>query len=124
MSFTYGKTEKLKSKKAIAELFSSGKSISAYPLMMIYVENNIGLQVSVSVSKRRFKHAVDRNNIKRLLREGYRLNKSLLINDEKINHSFIILYLSKELPDFQLVNSKTKVLFSKFILKAAKKELT
>lgn len=121
MSFSYGKHEKLKSKKAIAELFSNGKSVSAYPLMMIYSENNIGLQVSVSVSKKRFKLAVDRNRIKRLLREAYRLNKSVLIDNKVDNYSFILLYLSKELPDFNLVDSKTKVLFSKFISKTTKK---
>lgn len=124
ISFSYGKNEKLKSKKAIAELFSNGKSVSAYPLLMIYQENNTGLQTGVSVSKKRFKLAVDRNRVKRLLREAYRLNKQVLIDNKVEHYTFIILYLSKELPDFSLIDSKTKVLFSKFISKATKKELT
>lgn len=115
MSFSYSKSEKLKSKKIIGELFSSGKSISAYPLLLIYLKNNTKLQTGVSVSKKRFKNATDRNRIKRLLREGYRLNKSVLIDNKIDNYSFIILYVGKDMPDFKLINSKVKALFSKFI---------
>lgn len=115
MSFSYSKSEKLKSKKIIGELFSSGKSISAYPLLLIYLKNNTKLQTGVSVSKKRFKNATDRNRIKRLLREGYRLNKSVLIDNKIDNYSFIILYVGKDMPDFELINSKVKALFSKFI---------
>ena len=73
------KNEKLKSQKAIEQLFAEGKSVSAYPLRMVYLDNQSQLKVGVSVSKRNFKLAVHRNRVKRLLREGYRLNKNLLI---------------------------------------------
>lgn len=122
MSFSYNKNEKLKSKTTITQLFSSGKTISAYPLLLIYTENKTGLKTGVSVSKKRFKNAVSRNKIKRLLRESYRLNKHLLINDNIENYAFMIIFLGKEMPDFQLINSKTTTLFSKFISKVSQKE--
>ncbi|WP_317045208.1 ribonuclease P protein component [Formosa algae] len=79
MKHTYGKTEKLKSKITIEKLFTEGKSVSAYPLRLVYLktsfEDNVTIKAGVSVSKRNFKLAVDRNRIKRLLREAYRLNK-------------------------------------------------
>jgi ribonuclease P protein component len=115
MDFTYKKYEKLKSKKAVEQLFTSGKSVSAYPLRLVYLKNNEALKVGVSVSKRNFKLAVHRNRIKRLLREAYRLNKSILIDAQVTNYSIMILYNHKELPDFEFINDKTKKLFLKFI---------
>ncbi len=115
MKFTYNKTEKLKNEKAIGKLFTEGQSISAYPLRLVYLKNEtIGLKVGVSVSKRNFKKAVDRIMIKRLLRENYRLNKNMLIDNNIYGYSFMILYIGKEKPDFKLLNTKMKALFSKF----------
>ncbi len=115
MKLTYNKTEKLKSEKAIGKLFVEGKSISAYPLRLVYLKNEtIGLKVGVSVSKRNFKKAVDRTYIKRLLRENYRLNKNMLIGNNIDDYSFMILYIGKEKPDFKLISTKMKALFSKF----------
>ncbi|WGD35817.1 ribonuclease P protein component [Olleya sp. YS] len=114
MRFTFNKHDKLKSQKAIEQLFAEGQSISAYPLRMVYLKNDDALKVGVSVSKRYFKKAVDRNRIKRLLREGYRLNKTMLI-DNNIDHcTLMILYISKDMPDFKLVDAKIKTLLSKF----------
>ena len=82
MSFSYPKKEKLKSQKRIEQLFSEGKSVNAYPLRMVYLKSdfngNTTFKTGVTVSKRNFKKAVDRNRIKRLLREAYRLNKVIL----------------------------------------------
>ncbi|WP_452600137.1 ribonuclease P protein component [Pontimicrobium sp. MEBiC01747] len=114
MKLTYNKTEKLKSEKAIGQLFSEGESISAYPLRLVYLKNNEQLKVGVSVSKRHFKKAVDRIRIKRLMREAYRLNKTLLLDNNITNYSFMILYINKELPDFETINRKMKALFIKF----------
>ena len=79
MNFKYSKQDKLKSKKLIEQLFTEGKSVTAYPLKLIYLktefEDDSILKTGVSVSKRLHKTAVDRNRIKRLLREAYRLNK-------------------------------------------------
>ena len=115
MEFTYNTHEKLKSKKGIEKLFSEGKSVSAYPLRMVYVKNGELNKVGVSVSKRNFKLAVDRNRIKRLLREAYRLNKNQFIEADVTDYSIMILFINKDFPDFELVNEKTKKLFCKFI---------
>ena len=115
MKLTYNKHEKLKSKKAIEKLFIEGKSVSAYPLRLVYTKNNTGTKVGVSVSKRNFKLAVDRIRIKRLLREAYRLNKNDLIEAHVTDYDFMILYNNKDFPSFEFINEKTKKLFRKFI---------
>ena len=120
MNFTYNKHEKLKSEKAIGKLFTEGKSVSAYPLRMVYLKTEDSLKTGVSVSKRNFKTAVARNKIKRLMREAYRLNKNLLIDNNADNYTLMILYIGKEMPDFKLVNIKTKALFEAFLNKTSK----
>lgn len=121
MKFTYQKREKLKSQKLIEKLFLEGKSISAFPLRMIYLqttfEDGSKLKTGVSVSKRNFKKAVDRNRIKRLLREAYRLNKPEYFNNIPTSYALMILYIGKDATDFDTVNSKLKLLFSTFIEK-------
>lgn len=118
VSFTYNKKEKLKSKKLIDQMFVQGKSVSAYPLRLVYMPttfntNNIA-KTGVSVSKRNFKTAVDRNRIKRLLREAYRLNKLEYFNNLSIQHAFMILYIGKEKPTLNQLQHKMTVLFNKF----------
>lgn len=117
MKFTFNKHEKLKSQKAIEQLFLEGKTVMAHPLRLVYLKNGDKTKVGVSVSKRNFKKAVDRIRIKRLLREAYRLNKFLLIDSAITPHSIMILYIGKELPGFALIDLKTKALFKKFIEK-------
>jgi ribonuclease P protein component len=93
--FTYRNKEKLKSRKTIKYIFDEGKSIKIYPLLIRYKESYLEhQQVGVSVSKRNFKDAVDRNRIKRQLREAYRLHKSQLGSENK-NYSIMILYIGK-----------------------------
>ena len=114
MRLTYNKHEKLKSQKAIEKLFVAGKSVSAYPLRLVYLKNDDALKVGVSVSKRNFKLAVHRIRIKRLLREGYRLNKTMLIDYNIESYTLMILYIGKEMPDFVTIDKKMKVLLTKF----------
>ena len=118
MQFTYPKHEKLKSKTTIDLLFTEGKSVSKYPLRLVYVENselNAELiKMGVSVSKKYFKKAVDRNYFKRVLRETYRLNKHLLIDHLEKPHAFMFFYQSKERLSYQEIEEKTIQLFQKF----------
>jgi ribonuclease P protein component len=118
MKFTYPKKEKLKNQKLIEKLFLEGKSISVFPLRMIYLqttfEDGSKLKTGVSVSKRNLKKAVDRNRIKRLLREAYRLNRPEYFNNITTSYALMILYIGKDATDFDTVNSKLKLLFSTF----------
>ncbi|WP_290269347.1 ribonuclease P protein component [Algibacter miyuki] len=118
MSFAYPQKEKLKSKKLIDKLFTEGKSVSVYPLRMMYLstvfEDDVLTKTGVSASKRHFKKAPDRNRIKRLLRESYRLNKAEYFNNLTAPHAFMILYIGKEKPTFSQVENKMKLLFEKF----------
>ena len=119
MKFTYPKHEKLKSRTLIDQLFSEGKSVSKYPLRLVYTQvgelNHSKIKLGVSVSKKHFKKAVDRNYYKRVLREAYRLNKTILLDTiEDKNYAFMLLYQTKDRLTFQEVNEKTIRLFEKF----------
>jgi len=118
MQFTYPKIEKLKSKTSIDLLFSEGNSVSKFPLRLVYVENKEAnaplLKIGVSVSKKYFKKAVDRNYFKRVLRETYRLNKHLLIDSLEKPYAVMFFYQTKEHLTFQEIEEKTIQLFQKF----------
>ena len=119
MNNTYPKTEKLKSKTTIDLLFSEGKSVSKYPLRLVYVpidlENEEQIKMGVSVSKKYFKKAVDRNYFKRVLRETYRLNKHLLLENTEKKYGFMFFYQTKDRLTYQEINEKTIQLFQKFV---------
>lgn len=96
----------------IQQLFKEGKSFSHFPFRVIYAENEnpiSHLQAAFSVSARHFKKSVDRNRIKRLMRESYRLQKNSLQTDLKESHkglSIFFIYTGKELPEYSLVFEK------------------
>lgn len=119
MSFTYPKNEHLKSKTTIGLLFSEGKSVSKYPLRLVYragEENQEEkIKIGVSVSKKYFKKAVDRNYFKRVLRETYRLNKHLLLENLEQSYSIMFFYQTKDRLSYQEINTKTVQLFEKFL---------
>ena len=125
MNNTYPKNEKLKSKIVIDSLFANGKSVSKYPLRLVYIpinlvnikhfdDTNSTIKMGVSVSKKYFKKAVDRNYFKRVLRETYRLNKHLLLDNMRKPHAFMFFYQTKERLTYQEINEKTIKLFEKF----------
>jgi ribonuclease P protein component len=130
MNFTYPKNEKLKSKITIDLLFSKGKSVSKYPLRLVFVESDYGipedsdqkLKMGVSVSKKYFKHAVDRNYFKRVLRETYRLNKHLLVDHLDKPYAMMFFYQTKDRLSYEEINTKTVQLFEKFVLQLKKEE--
>jgi len=124
MNFSYPKTEKLKSQKTIDLLFSDGKSVSKYPLRLVYSKNPFEekekLKLGVSVSKKYFKKAVDRNYFKRVLRETYRLNKHLLLENIDEKYALMFFYQTKDRLSYEEINEKTIQLFNKFILEIKK----
>ena len=104
--FTLGKEERLKSRKLIDELFSKGKTFNLPPFRVVYLPAETGLRSGVGVSTRNFKKAVDRNRIKRLVREAYRLQKNPLQEMLKAQHKGLILfinYTSREMPEYPIV---------------------
>lgn len=106
--YGYGKLQRLKSRKLIDAVFKEGKSLSSFPLRMYYlpVDHEQYLQAGVGASKRFFPHAVDRNRIKRVMRESWRLQKNELENTLKNNDlhlSIFINYTGKELPPKDMV---------------------
>ena len=126
MRFTLGKEERLKSKKLIEKLYEKGKSIKVFPLRMIYLQtehtSNYPAQLGVSVPKRNFKRAVDRNRIKRLLRESYRKEKYSIYSETEKPFVFMISYLAKEEWKYADVEIKMKKLVSNFITEVKKYE--
>jgi ribonuclease P protein component len=114
--YTLGKEERLKSRKAIEQLFKDGKAFSIFPLRVLYVSepftstgNKSKLRTGFSVSTRNFKKAVDRNRIKRLMREAYRLQKNeLAVQLKNGNNSWSVffIYTAKELPDYKIISDK------------------
>ena len=85
-NLTFGKQEKLCAKRAIDRLFVGGnsRSVVAFPIRLVYVpvereQDESLLKVLVTVSKKHFKHAVDRNRTKRLLREAWRLHRNEIL---------------------------------------------
>lgn len=110
---TFPKSEKLCSNKSIDRLFAKGKSFIAYPLRVVYytdkdkepeTKDNGNNAILISVSKRKFKRAVKRNRVKRLIREAYRLNKhaiySILENKGIQYIDIAFIYLKDELPTY------------------------
>lgn len=109
---SFPKEERLHSKKLIQELFDKGSSFYLYPFKIIILPNSAHPttehQLLISVSKRKFKLAVDRNLIKRRINEAYRLNKQLLYSNENIKEPLLIAYIytGKESHPFQFIQNK------------------
>lgn len=82
--FSFRKDEILRKKKLIDRLFAEGSSFYIYPFKVFYLpvtlDTESPAQILISVGKRSFKHAVDRNRIRRQIREAYRLQKQMLID--------------------------------------------
>jgi ribonuclease P protein component len=126
--FTLGKNERLKSRKQIELLFSEGNKFMAGPFRVFFLLNRklasgnkqSPLQFGVGVSTKNFKRAVDRNRIKRLTREAWRLQKHELKEKAFANNlemNVFIIYTGKEIPDYTLVKDKVAVALNKLSAK-------
>ena len=118
--YFFRKADKLKSRKTIDELFSKGNSFSNFPFKVIWLPKNkeAVLQVAVGVSSRNFKKATERNRIKRLMREAYRLQKEQLklhLQQKDQQLSVFILYVGKELPEYEVVFEKIGTIINRLI---------
>ena len=126
--FTFPKPEHLCLNAEIEQLFASGSnSFSAYPLRAVwrYVDHQQGPKVKVllSVSKRKLRHAVDRNRAKRQLREAYRLQKHVLLHAlaEGRGVHLAFLWLSEKPVDSRVIHQRVGILLERIAEKSAKK---
>lgn len=150
--FTWKKAEKLKSRKRIERVFREGKSFSLFPYRVIFLLQPIGagasmpggdggdpasrpgaaakaprsdwapLQAGFGASSRHFKKAVDRNRIKRLGREAYRLQKEPLLRrltGKGLSLAVFFIYTGKELPEYATITEKIGVILQKLIKEIA-----
>ena len=122
--FTYQKKDKLKSRKQMQFLFSKGTAIAMHPIRLLYtiekeeagIFSNGLLQAGVGAPSRQFRKAVQRNKVKRLLREGYRLEKpnftnSISITNTRLNLFF--LYVDANVQTQQQIQATIKLLLQK-----------
>jgi ribonuclease P protein component len=113
--FTFKKEERLNKEKWIRELFEKGSSFQFHPFRVIYLPHPDTVypfhQVLISVSTRNFKRAVDRNTIKRRVREAYRLNKSKILSPGKWLIAYI--YIAKEILPSEVIHKKLSSTFER-----------
>ena len=119
---SFSKPEHLCGEKRITRSFTQGDAFIAYPLRVVYiiepVRDNAFSSVLVSVPKKRFKRAVKRNRLKRIMREAYRLNKTLLIEkleEKQLQVHIAFNYVSDDELDFATVEKKMKLSLQKLV---------
>ena len=119
LRYTFKKEEKLKSRKIIEQLFKDAKSFSNFPFRVLWRNNedaSAALQTGFAVSSKYFKKAVDRNRIKRLMREAYRLQKNELQSHLKKEHksmAVFVIYIGNELPEYTFIFEKTSYVLNR-----------
>lgn len=128
----FRKEERLKSRKLIKNLFQKANTIGKFPLLLLWneiettipekeeAENNSlpPVQFALSVSKRNFKKAVDRNELRRKVRETYRLNKSVLyegLKDSNKRYAFMVLYTGKEKMSSKKIDKSMRQIIDRFL---------
>tara|TARA_R110002096_G_scaffold352018_1_gene544998 strand:- start:315 stop:701 length:387 start_codon:yes stop_codon:yes gene_type:complete len=112
MDQRFRKQEHLKSRKLIQQLFKSGKPIKAFPLLAVYlpVEDVSALQVGFSVSKRKVKLAVNRNTLKRRIKEAYRLHRNDFGLHTEKGMVVMFVYIQNGLSDYHQIEKGMKKL--------------
>lgn len=115
---TLNKNERLKSRKSIDALFMEGRRFGIAPFRVFYQFSEQGLKFGVGVSHRNFKKAIDRNRVKRLVREVYRLQKNRLaasLNARGGGMNLFFVYTDKELPEYTTLFEKMEKAVQKLI---------
>ena len=127
MKYTFKKSERLTSKTKIDEIFERGETIKKFPFLLKYLltdnGNENGVQIVFSVPKRKVKLAVNRNRIRRQLKEIYRLNKHEICKDIMANQhlALFLIYTGQENEKFDTLELKLKLILKQ--LTVALKEM-
>ena len=118
---TFTKDERLRSRKLIEQVINEGKSISVSPFRLSWTvtqfETPFPAQLAIAVPKRFFKRAVDRNYIKRIIREVWRKNKSAtytLLQSKKIQCAFLVIFSGRKVPEYTEVEKKFLLTLQRF----------
>ncbi len=126
MRYTLGKDEKLKSKILIEQLFAEGKHVKSFPLRLIFLKVNheaeFPVKVGFSVPKRNVKLAINRNRIKRLMREVYRKNKHSFTENLKEQFIFMFIYMANDEIEYAELDQTMKKISTKFLNKIKEDE--
>jgi len=128
MDVSFKKGERLSSRKTISALFQEGEVIKAYPLRILYCHAEQGqypASVTISVPKKLFKRAVDRNLLKRRIREAYRLNKTvfysgLMAMDQQV--FLVIQYQHRKIVDYQTITTGLHQALEKLLRQISQKQ--
>jgi ribonuclease P protein component len=115
---TFSKAERLCSKAAIDKVFESGKTISAFSFKLYWLANEreqeFPVQVLISVPKRNFKRAVDRNRLKRMIREAYRKNKNIIYDRAtSAKYNVMLVFTGKTIIEYKELEEKIKQLLQR-----------
>lgn len=118
--FSFKKEERLCSKKTIDKLFTEGETFLAYPVKIVFLKTQhpgiFPVKAGFSVGKRNFKKAVQRNLIKRKMREAYRLNKPELYKKLGENQlAVFFIFIGKTVPEYAVVEAGVKKGIKKLI---------
>lgn len=122
MGFTFKKEERLCSRQLIDRLYNEGHRLMAFPYSVQWMKVDGPCQVMIVAPKRKFHHAVDRNRVRRLTRECYRLRKHILyqfLEEHGISIIFSMIYIHNEIMPYEQLGHKMDKL-----LAALEKEIT
>jgi ribonuclease P protein component len=126
MRFTLGIEEKLKSKQLIKELFEKGNRVKSFPFQLIYLKKEhssvFPIKVGFTVPKRSVKLAVNRNRIKRMMREVYRKNKHAFAENLKEQYIFMFIYMTKDELEYEELEKSILKVCHKFSTKITEDE--
>jgi len=121
MPNTFPKAERLCGKNAIEKLYAEGETFLIYPMRVVFrlvPKGEVPARCLISAPKKRFKHATDRNRIKRQIREAYRTNKQemyRLLEEKESQLHLAITYIGNQIEPTGFIEKKMKVVLDKLI---------